>query len=361
MPLRVRPGWRTSIDSSQAPPVKDYELVSSEILNGFEEEVLRLSGDPQRLLEECGIDPTTRGKPNTKLLLRDVSKLLETTSTRLKCTDLGMRIGARQDGLDNMGRLRPILESARTIEEYYLYASRHMYVYTSAIDIHLEKLTGDRFLVRFDLNASDIPFRRQIIEQALSINRDDAIRLSQGRVRAREIWFSHSPLSLEATYHKRYTADVRFSQPVDGVVYSLEDIRTVLPTYDPKRLEEALQSFSLDCPPPDDATIDVKRAVHYCTAYREDCTREAICELLGIHPRTLHRRLQAEGKTFEDIKDEVRRDMVAHYLMESDLSLTDITERLRYSEATAFSRACRRWFGVSPGEMRSGIGRNLSL
>ena len=74
--------------------------------------------------------------------------------------------------------------------------------------------------------------------------------------------------------------------------------------------------------------------------------------LLGIHARTLHRRLQAEGRTFEDIRDEVRRTVVAHYLAQSDAALSDITEWLSYSEPTAFSRACRRWFGAAPREVR---------
>ena len=193
------------------------------------------------------------------------------------------------------------------------------------------------------------------MELFLSINRKDAIALSGGAVRPREIWFSHARLAPQATYDERFGARVRFSQPFDGVVYTARDMAVPIASHDQRVVEDTLQLVREHHPRPRDATTEVKRAIHYCMAYLEDCTRESVARLLGIHARTLHRRLQAEGRTFEDIRDEVRRTVVAHYLAQSDAALSDITEWLSYSEPTAFSRACRRWFGAAPGELRASL------
>jgi AraC-like DNA-binding protein len=90
----------------------------------------------------------------------------------------------------------------------------------------------------------------------------------------------------------------------------------------------------------------------------EDCTNDRIATELGLHPRTLNRRLKAEGKSFEGIKDEVRRDAALRYLQQSDMPLTQIAERLGYAETSVLSRRCVRWFGASPRQLRSAATRS---
>ena len=82
------------------------------------------------------------------------------------------------------------------------------------------------------------------------------------------------------------------------------------------------------------------------------CSRETVCAELGMQPRTLHRRLRKVGITFEALKDEARRNLAAHYLAQSDVRIIDVAGRIGYSETSAFTRACRRWFGLSPRRLR---------
>ena len=83
--------------------------------------------------------------------------------------------------------------------------------------------------------------------------------------------------------------------------------------------------------------------------------REGSCVAaeLHLHPRTLHRRLRAEGKSCHQIKDEVRRDLALRYLQRTDLDLMDIAERLGYSEHSVLTRSCLRWFSAPPSKVRS--------
>jgi AraC-like DNA-binding protein len=73
---------------------------------------------------------------------------------------------------------------------------------------------------------------------------------------------------------------------------------------------------------------------------------------LGLHERTLQRRLREEGTSFERIKDDVRRGMAEALLADLQTPVTEIAELLRYASPAAFTRACRRWFGDSPRNMR---------
>jgi AraC-like DNA-binding protein len=71
-----------------------------------------------------------------------------------------------------------------------------------------------------------------------------------------------------------------------------------------------------------------------------------------VAPATLRRRLEAEGTSYQGIKDELRRDAAIHHLCHSPLCIADIGSLLGYQEPSAFHRAFKRWSGVRPGEYR---------
>ena len=78
-------------------------------------------------------------------------------------------------------------------------------------------------------------------------------------------------------------------------------------------------------------------------------------EQLGIHPQTLRRRLSAEGTTFKEIKNQLRRDTALHLLGKQGLSIEEIAYRAGFSESSAFIRAFKGWTGVTPYTYRKGL------
>ena len=64
------------------------------------------------------------------------------------------------------------------------------------------------------------------------------------------------------------------------------------------------------------------------------------------------RRLEAEGTTFQTIKDELRRDTAIHRLSHGSSSVTAIAAELGFQEPSAFRRAFKKWTGKTPGDYR---------
>ncbi|MEC4017027.1 AraC family transcriptional regulator [Streptomyces sp. H27-D2] len=78
----------------------------------------------------------------------------------------------------------------------------------------------------------------------------------------------------------------------------------------------------------------------------------AVAARLAVSPATLRRRLQAEGASFQRLKDAVRRDAAITGLVEGRETIAELASRLGFSEDTAFHRAFRRWTGTTPGAYR---------
>ncbi|WP_095056536.1 AraC family transcriptional regulator [Pseudomonas sp. Irchel s3f7] len=79
---------------------------------------------------------------------------------------------------------------------------------------------------------------------------------------------------------------------------------------------------------------------------------EAVAAQLHISPQTLRRHLREEGSSFQELKDQLRRDIAIYHLSRADLSLQQIAEQLGFSEPSAFHRAFKKWTGLTPGAYR---------
>lgn len=73
---------------------------------------------------------------------------------------------------------------------------------------------------------------------------------------------------------------------------------------------------------------------------------------LAMSPRSLHRKLQAEGESFQKIKDELRRDLAVNALTRTDTALKQIATDLGFLDQASFQRAFFQWMGHPPGVWR---------
>ena len=84
-------------------------------------------------------------------------------------------------------------------------------------------------------------------------------------------------------------------------------------------------------------------------------TLAGVARAMGSSPRTARRRLAAEGTTFDALVSRVQREQATE-LLAGDASLRDIAFALGFSDASAFSRAYRRWTGRTPSAARGAGG-----
>ena len=103
---------------------------------------------------------------------------------------------------------------------------------------------------------------------------------------------------------------------------------------------------------PNDCAEQVRRALR--TMIRDGRgSATAISDLMSIPTRTLHRLLAAQSTTFRKILEEVRYEFARQLLTDTDMTTTEIAEALDYADASAFTRAFRRWTNSPPAAWRA--------
>ena len=80
---------------------------------------------------------------------------------------------------------------------------------------------------------------------------------------------------------------------------------------------------------------------------------DLVAEIAGCNMRNLQRKLATEQTTYSEVVDNVRCRAAMSRLRDSALNLDQIAHRLGYSEHAAFTRAFRRWTGITPSEYRA--------
>jgi AraC-like DNA-binding protein len=84
----------------------------------------------------------------------------------------------------------------------------------------------------------------------------------------------------------------------------------------------------------------------------DSINRDDIAAQLTMSGRSLQRKLQEQGSSFQKLYDAYRHQHSLQLLANTHLSLMDIALQLGFSESSTFYRAFKRWQGLTPGEYR---------
>jgi AraC-like DNA-binding protein len=336
-----------------------FEVVHARILRFFADLVEKLGGDPKLLMQRVGIKPgKTHADGVAGATYRQMVHLIELAAAQLRCPDFGMRLATLQSGSGMFGPLGLVMKNSRTFGEALDYVSHHSYAHSLAARIWLKRLrTQKSVLVGHDILLDGVANKSQAIEQILLVGHLAAVEITGGQARARKVHFRHLPVSSPKIYRRYFGCEIRFGQNEDGVIFSERDLASPIVDPDSEVYRAAIAfidaKFTRHTPP----LHAQARGLIMQLLGSDDCTNDRVAGALNLHPRTLSRRLHTEGTSFQQIKDEVRRDLMLYYLKKTNLQFTRISERLGFAEQSVMTRICNRWFAASPTQLRSRASR----
>ena len=211
------------------------------------------------------------------------------------------------------------------------------------------QLTGVRIVVP----SAYTPDRVYMHESLLRVLSRLAAWLQGGRIRPHGFDFTYACPPHADEYRKVFPGEVRFGQAHSAVWFASAKLAGPM-----RRDDGALRSFLLQSPrnlviPQRDEDLTGDRIRAYLQQVRPQWPDlRATADALNLSVSTLQRYLASEGSSFQQVKDQLRRDLAIVWLNTSTVQLATLASELGFSDQAVFQRAFKTWTGSAPGTYR---------
>ncbi|MCB1487077.1 MAG: AraC family transcriptional regulator ligand-binding domain-containing protein [Bauldia sp.] len=264
--------------------------------------------------------------------------------------DFGLLLGSRQT-LAALGPLGRVMRHAATLGEALAEFAAFQIHNSSGGTVYLIRADRDAILGYgvYDPSMRASPHIHDVI---VAVGSRLVTELTRGRVEPEEFLSLRAAPADLRPYRMLGSCPIRFGQSQTGMVFGAAKLGFRLPEADGVLHRAALAELA---PGLAAARSKMRGLVPHVLRHlmmTGQAGMEDVAAHVGIHPRSLRRRLREEGTTFEEIKDEVRYAVARELLRLGALNMTDIALTLDYSSASAFDHAFMRWSGTSPTRWR---------
>jgi AraC-like DNA-binding protein len=303
------------------------------------------------LLGAVGLVRADFGDPENVVPFHSVDTLLRLCREATGCDHLGVLIG-REITLRSLGAIGVLMQASPTVGDAHQVLHRYLHIHDRGAVVEFD-VYADRVYLRYLVVVPDLRAVDQIYTIAGLAGCNLLRELCGTGWQPTEVQLPFSPTRNRAVYRDAFGAPLRFNAERLAVVFQTSHLARRPPKSDAaiwqtmstrvRALEAALR---LTLP-------DQVRRLLRSMVFEQNAMREALAERLGVSARTLNRQLSEAGTSVRQLHQEVLADTACQLLLWTNKSATEIGAVLGYCEASAFTRAFRRWRGVGPAEWRA--------
>jgi AraC-like DNA-binding protein len=322
--------------------------------------------DRERLYDAAGIDSEALRDPDKRISFDKYKALMGAAKLLTGDPALALRFGQFVD-MTQVSLVGGLGAASETVADAFVMFGHYIRL---LVDIELEpEAKGERLVLRrasagtwlVDMrrDPNDFP---ELTESSFARMAASTARFT-GRSFFKAVEVTHPPPPYQAEYDRIFGVPVTFNAGQNAVLLGDDSWKSIKPPLPSTPVLEVLARKADVLLDELDAEKTVRgRAEKLLGARLEggELTMASIAAALGMSKATLFRRLAAEGTTFEEVLDELRRGRAERLVSRGELPLTQIAHALGFSELASFSRAYRRWFGLSPRSARRPVVHNAT-
>lgn len=311
----------------------------------------QLELDNTRLILNANLSPAQLHNPQTRVTPEQLSALLRAIWQQADDEFMGMASHPCRFGVFSL--LAKQLVHCRTLGQVYRHISRFYRLTSPALTLSLHSnSTQSRF--RLQLSSGHQDLRHSLREFLLLLWHRFPSWLIGQRIPLQQISLDYPVPKHQSEYPLLYPCPAVFNQPECALHFDRDWLRQPV-VQTATTLKDYLRQAPADwfrpqaCDP-----VFSRRVIDLLTTAETpgQLKMPQAADALHITTRTLRRKLQDEGTSFQTLKDNIRRDTAIHLLSQSTTSISQISRQLGFSEPAAFTRAFQQWTGQSPGSYR---------
>lgn len=313
--------------------------------------LLAASGvDVDEMLAGYGLTVEDFGRPENVMSYDAGGKLLAQAVELTRIPHFGLLVG--QEGqLSTLGTVGYLMRSAPDLGTALGDLGKYMHIHDGGAVVTLEIDSGYAAL-GYSILSPNIEGSDQILDLSMAFGFNFLRELCGRDWRITAVNLSRSPPPDPGPYRRCFGLTPAFNAESTSLVFPVELLGRPLLSADPV-LHGLMAERAAEGALNDDQDIvgRLKRMLRPIVA-GPDCTVNIVAKRVGMPTRTLNRRLAAAGTTFRDLRNEVRLEAARQLLRYTRKPAYQIAGTLGFSDASAFTRAFTRRFGMGPAAWR---------
>jgi AraC-like DNA-binding protein len=283
---------------------------------------------------------------------------------------LGLKVASPQP-LDRSGLMGHIMRASPDVKAAIENLVRYTPLVSPSVNSTLEQLDG-RIRVSLELPGGQrrVPQQHYDFVWCLMLR---TLQSAAGRsdLRPMLVTYAFPKPECDYAYANAYGCPVLFEQESNSMEFEEKTLATPIPVANPTAADWALRMLADLAQSQRNWTMRmlarIEQSQHAASSFSArvqsmleemladgEPLREEVARRLMTSERTLQRRLAEEGTNFTKLVDDTRRQLAQQYLSRRDASLKKMSFQLGFSDPSAFCRACKRWFGLSPKQLQRG-------
>jgi AraC-like DNA-binding protein len=320
--------------------------------------------DPIEFIQESECNPALFSDPENTLDFATVGRLLARTAAATGVEYPGLELG-RHSGLGVLGALGQLMRVAPDLGTALRALILRFHLHDRGAVPTLWELE-EQSLFGYTVYTPDIPGTDHIYDAALLIALNVFKELLGEAWKPSAVQLFRDPPGDGKIFRRHFGTRVRFGAEHAALVFPTADLYRPLLERDSAayvRLRDDLEQKDLSHQGEAPLSNMVRRLLRGLLAAgsgQHGLDLPGVAGLLELHPRTLTRRLRAEGETFTNLLDTSRYEFARQLLRDTRLSVADISAALGYSESASFNHAFRRWSGTTATAWRSSAKSSLA-
>ncbi len=315
-------------------------------------QLLRSFGlNPSDVLAEANLDPDLFDDPDNTITYAARNHLVGLCVARTGCRHFGLLLG-QQVGLSALGLMGFLVKQSPHVEGALLNLLRYMHLQVRGATTTLS-VDGDSAKLGYAIHLPRIEASDQLADGAIAMAFNVMRELCGPEWSPTAAMFTHRQPEDIGPFRRFFRVPLHFDASQNALVFSAQWLRRRVHGADPE-LRRLLQQQidAIEARHRDNFQEQVRRVLH-SVLLTDRGTADQVAALFSMHSRTLNRRLNAFGTSFQELADEGRCAIALRMLEDSPKRVDEIASMLRYSNASAFTRAFRRWTGTTPSDWRA--------
>ncbi len=307
----------------------------------------------QMLLNAVGLDERILALPDNRVPCVQFSRLLEAATELSGDSNFPIYYGTHVQPA-SLSTLGYLIYNSPTVRHAYFKALQYNRIVGDGLTYDLHEQAETSTVTVNILDDEMLPYKRFVMEGHFSLTLTMMRQLLRQDVMPEAVYFAHEPPENSDDFEDLFGCKPVFNAKGYHMTFANAILDESIAQANPslyQMLDQHAAEILKNIDQPDVVSKTVLKHI-FELVHSNQATLDAVAERMGLGVRTLQRKLNEEGNSFNGLLSEVKKEIAVRHLTGNRLSISEISYLLGFAEPSVFHRSFKKWTGCTPSDFR---------